>query len=312
MLEGTGGQEALRLARSSLSTGTLQTYGSSWAKFERFCVQEGQEALEKMTDVGFLARFLGAMHEGPERPIASSTLPGYLAAIRRVADDLGYPRPEHGLLTAVCTGLNKLSRTRQQVRIPVEAKDIITLCEYTRSAVAMRMTANRAALIQMTAACLLGFVCMFRRSTMKQLETVDLELRGDYLSVMIRYEKRQPLKRQLKIRGYAFKWFQEHQRWLSRPKPFDEAKALHGADIQRWLLLLLERANITPPAGMLYEWHSLRSGGCTAAYFAGVEMMTIRHHGGWKDDRTIQDHYVNFNHVCHEADRQLMAFLKPG
>jgi hypothetical protein len=263
-----------------------------------------------MTDVGCLARYMGQLYDEGK---AAGTVASYISAVRRVAVDLGNDRPEHGLLTAIGKGLKVLQSREDGIRIPIKALDIFKMYYFVRQAVDAGVVAKPRALIQAFGACLLGFAGMLRRSSMAGIKAEDLHIE-ETTTVVLRFEKGKDKVRRLGIRGFAGKWFKIHKAYLSQvvgKSPFEEALQFYGRDWQNLLLLLLERVDVAAPAGTRYQWHSLRAGGCTAAYFAGVDTFAIRKHGGWAAEKTLNS-YVDFSHSGGKADKYLMHFVQPG
>ena len=293
-----GALAAAQLLASGRRPGTLRSYEGKFDRFFRFCtdVQIGQgfPALSPMPATSSsVLLYLGWLQE--EDKVHARSLQPYMSAINQAHVDFGFPPPAVGQLVRLARrGFGEVEGESSALvrRIPLPAAvvmQILNLGLVTPSVLVLR-----------ACACLVVQFLWFARAD------TGIHLRQGHVGVgafgITLSERTKTIARHLAApmtRPCLAAWDPDGlilrllQRWLhARGTVSDDAffwalpeeaspEAWTSALINTWLQEILSVLQVQPPLGCSWSSHSLRSGGASAAFALGVDLLVIMNWGLW-------------------------------
>jgi integrase len=287
-------REARNFKRSAYAEGTKKTYRSQLKSYFKFCLEYSlcPIPVEQSTLIAYVAHLAGRISPG--------TIPGYLNVIRLLHMEAGLSNPlDHNWeLALVKKGINRLKGKPPIQKLPLTL-DILKLIFATLNP---KLPADAA----FWAAILIGFYGFLRKSTLlpdsqkptlgKFISREDvLDFSLEHFSIRIRHSKVIQFGQRVLILPYArvpvpslcpVRALLTHLGCSPLPKSSPlfnfrngpkEISLHHSVFVSR-LKSLLTRVGVNP---QLYSAHSLRRGGATFAFSAGLSPLQIKLRGDW-------------------------------
>jgi hypothetical protein len=288
-------REARNYKRSTYAEGTKKTYRSQLKSYFKFCLEFERNPIpvEQSTLLAYVAHLAG--------PISPSSIPGYLNVVRLLHMEAGLPNPleQNWELLLLKRGVN-----RQKGRPPVQKLPLtLDILRKIFHLLDTRLPADAAFWV----ALLVGFYGFLRKSTLlpecakpvpgKFISRADVTAFSlESFSLLIRHSKviqfgqrvltlpfsrvsdavLCPVRAMLVHLGCSL---------LSSTRPLfnyvnngSQEVSLHHAVFVVRLKSVLARVGIDPS---LYSAHSLRRGGATFAFAAGLSPLQIKQRGDW-------------------------------
>jgi hypothetical protein len=255
----------------------------------------------------------GTVHAGSLQP--------YLSAINSFHADLGLDRPAMGHIVHLARkGYGELEGTLepdQAARRPLPASAVWAFLR-------LGMSCSDMHILRMTACLVLQF-CFFARSD-TGARALESDISVDSSGLHWR-ERTKTLPRiepaTLTIPSTAssaapvLQLFSRYREALGcRPAdtplwmlPSDRQPP-RATSIDAWLQETLDLVHLSPPPGVKWSSHSLRSGGATAALSIGVDLASIAHWGLWKSLGSLQVYVDPLVAASPEADAFFGHLLK--
>ena len=288
-------RDARNYKKSAYAESTKKTYRSQLKSYFKFCVEFARYPIpvDQSTLLAYVAHLAGR--------ISPSSIPGYLNVVRLLHMEAGLDNPldQNWELLLLKRGIN-----RQKGKPPVQKLPLtLDILRKIYPLINPRLPSDAAFWV----ALLVGFYGFLRKSTLlpasakpadgKYISRADLiGLSLETFSILIRYSKviqfgqrvltlpfsrvsdpvLCPIRAMLVHLGLSplqpssplFNFVGEASREVS----------LHHAVFVSRLKLLLSRAGVDPT---LYSAHSLRRGGATFAFAAGLSPLQIKQRGDW-------------------------------
>lgn len=323
-----------RLTGSSLAPATHETYTNSWRSFLRFCDLHHRNPLPASAHT--LVLFVAFCFDRPQ-PLAPTTVAGYISAVRAVHVRQGLPPPaiDDNLLSLALRGYRReyksvaVALKPLRTRIPLRA----TTLAHILASVLLLADSCPLPLLRACAAVSLGFLFFCRAASLVNIRAADFELSTrdgmPFARVRLTHLKNSlapaPLVLLFRPGGlFAFIACQFWFRWLARRPAEDLLFALSAAEassmtaspstsVSAWLQQLLVRVQVHLQDHEFLASHSLRKGGATSAFLAGMSLDAIRHRGHWAAEKSFVDTYVDRSEEATQADLDLWSgMLPPG
>lgn len=297
-----GVQAARLLFAHSRRANTTTSYDGKWLKFVHFCTTV-------QTDAGFsplcacpassstVLAYLGWLLD--EGSVHAKSLQPYLSAINSFHADQGLDRPAVGHFVALARrGFDEIEGTldpNQATRQPLPASVAwAILC--------LGLSTPDMATLRLTTCVVLQFAFFARSDTGAQAQWGDVRL--DAFGLHWR-ERTKTLARtepatltvppSASVSPSILDLFQRYRDTIGPRSPDSplwmlpsECRQPRPASVEHWLQAALGILHITPPPGVSWSSHSLRSGGATAALSIGADVATIARWGLWKDLGSLQ------------------------
>jgi hypothetical protein len=305
---------------------TWESYDSKLRKFVNFCTvvvpAAGCEPLCPCpASQATVLAYLGFL-QGEDKVHAGSLQP-YLSSINQFHSDLGYDCPAIGSLVQLARrGFGELEgeldpdRRRRQALPAVHVWQIMLFGLASSNLHILR-----------TSACIVVQYIFFARGD-TSVQALEMDFRLDERGMHWR-ERTKTLAR-IDLATLSIPWPAQpgaSPHALVRkffdampPKPADsplwnlplETKPFASSIVSVWLLELLSLIGVSPPPGVLWSMHSLRSGGATAALSIGVDLSAIARWGLWKEISSVQAYVDALVRASAEAVAFFGHLLKPS
>lgn len=292
---------------------TRVTYSNAWKKFVTWCAREGRTPLPATAQT--LAEYVTYLCEqgvydrelGDYRGASIATIDQAIAVIRAAHHGAGYPnQPDTLAARKIVNGYARdlaeegRGGQREAKPITIEAlRRMIEVCDL-ETPIGLR---DRLTLV-------LGLALMGRRSELVNLNIADVRVVEEGLEVLVRFSKTdQTAKGELvaipagthpltnPVAAYQ-DWVQclaDHGitsgrllRSISKHGHIGEKLSTNA--VNAIVKKLAHAAGLDDPDA--YSAHSLRAGGATVAYAAGVPVSTIAKHGRWKPNSPVVFKYI--------------------
>ena len=293
-----GAMAAAHLLAHGRRPGTLNSYEGKFDRFFRFCTDvqasQGFPTLSPMPATSSsVLLYLGWLQE--EDKFHARSLQPYLSAINQAHVDFGFPPPAVGqLVRLVRRGFGEVEgETSAAVRrVPLPASVALRILR-------LGLDSPSATTIRACACLVVQFLWFARADT-------GIHLRDGHVGIgefgVTLTERTKTISRHLSApvtRPFHAGWDPDGlvlrllRRWLSVRGPVSQdayfwalpgealASAWTSALINGWLQEILSALGVTPPLGCAWTSHSLRSGGASAAFALGVELLVIMNWGLW-------------------------------
>lgn len=283
---------------------TWANYDSKWLKWVHYCTVVWPEAGHAPlcpcpADPAHVVAYLGWLCE-QDRVHASSLQP-YLSAINSFHADLGYSKPALGSIVALARkGFGELEGDLDPDRArrgPLPARVALLIVQF-----GLHSTSAHA--VRVCACIALQFAFFARSDTGINARAYDLLLdsfglhwrehtktlpRMHPATLSCPWPPSQPLLHQLLARFLALRGATapDAPLWRLQSDTYSPSQ-WRPALIDEWLQEALSWVDATPPPGVLWSSHSLRSGGATAALAIGVDPFTIARWGIWAAITSVQ------------------------
>ena len=307
---------------ASLAPTTVATYAKTWASFQRFCADNQLDPLPASTDtlLIWIATFAKRIP-----PLAPSTVRSHISCINtiHILNNLKPPSSSTAAFEYVMRGYAREyaaaalrgPQVRPQ-RLPLRAHHLAQVIHHvlTNQATVSLDTLRAAA----AAAC--GFLFLLRASSLVAVHATDIAITPDIINIAIRVAKNHISPQPILLYflptadGLAQDVFRLFSLWMQRRPPLPLLFQLSPAEffpvpstaVSTWLrhALLAAGLNSLSDTGS-FTSHSLRKGGATSAFLAGVPLATVRARGHWRADLTTLDHYIDQSQPRSEADAAL-------
>ncbi|MGW4476840.1 tyrosine-type recombinase/integrase [Nonomuraea sp. NPDC004354] len=281
---------------------TRRSYTRQWQNFVRWCAHHGRTPLVATPET--LAEYVAELCD---REMAPATIDQAIATVRAAHRTAGHPKtPDTGPALLVLRGYKREraengQRNQRQappVLIP-ELRQMIEACDLTTA----RGLRDRLLLV-------LGLALMGRRSELVALMVSDVLETSEGLEVTIRTSKTDkdsrgetiaipagahPLTNPVAALADWVACLADHGvtdgRLLRRiDRHGNIGESLSDSSVNTILRDLAAAAEL--PNAEAYTAHSLRAGGATVAYAAGVPVQTIAKHGRWDPQSPVVLRYI--------------------
>lgn len=315
------------LLAASVSDGTYRSYRSAWCQFADFCKQARLCALPASEDT--VLRWIASL-TARSVPLAPQTVLSYISAVRFVHERHSHPFPPAASFARFHEGYRRLhenfllrAATPRPRRLPLPATTLQTLLRSAGGLQPAPLSVLRA-----VAAIAIGFVTFARGSSLALLRAADVDLsvqtrvtckfrlvknRQPSTPLVIFFQARDKLSRLLLL--VLRLWNQRRPNmplWLQLPGEAAPAPARASDLVSSWLQAACEYADVQAPSDGFYASHSLRKGGASSAYRAGVPFELIRRRGDWRQAATAFDLYIDGSQPASLADRELWSAYTSG
>ena len=331
------GRLASRLVGASLSPTSYQSYGSALGQFVRFCAEEGTEPLD--ASLATVLRFTAWLAR--RGTVGASSLQPYYSAINRfLQDHLRQPVAHGPLLSAARRGLalQQVDTRPDPVRVALPAEAALAILRAAQAGLeGARWTCEGLPGLQLLRAqvmTVVNFLFLHRASTSTHCKTGDLVVDSRAVTLypaFLKGKRRDPAGRKpvytLPVRHQpevaallrAYILGREHLASSMRvavPEMFwvlpGERVTPGAALVTQWLQVACASVGAAPPPGFTWSSHSLRKGGATAAYHAGVPLGTIRYLGAWAKHSAVVNDYIDFAAQNTPAGAFFFGWLTPA
>lgn len=295
-----------------LRTSSLRTYNNHFNHFARFCRAQDVEAVP--TGVRSVARYIAWCFSSSSSPPAPTTMASRLSVIAKAHKDNGYPSPTHhpeiarlmrayhNLVSSLLAQLPVWERRPQ--RQPLSFPHFLQiLCLVANPQLSLP-------LLRSVAAVAVGFVTLARGRALWSLGKDDIT--GGTSEVVVRFRggkhrpdtyMRRVVYRKNDNSPTSVLVLSAIELWKCRRPDFPRFFQLPGEEEQladqsamyvtTWVREAVAAAQINLPTHQMLSSHSLRKGGTTSAFLAGVNLALLRHLGDWRKDTDMLDTYVD-------------------
>lgn len=324
LLEPTGEhREAfLRLVRSSLKDSTWTHYLFVWKRFVVFC----QSRRESFLPASFSSLLAYLSHLLNQDRVHGKSIESHVSAINKIHVLLGFPAPASGALWKVMfKGFVQLTARKGVIattRIPVPASLVYQLVQGLLRSLAA--SAISLPLLRRFAAVVHGFIFMERASSVVAVRCCDLEVTDGFVNYVQQFAKGQSQldeKRVFSVPLAYAPWLgtlittllrrmSEAGKSLEALAYFEDGLGTASAWMAENLRLAARVCQRSPPVGASWLGHSLRSGGATAAYVAGVPLAAIQLWGGWQPMSQVINRYIRVSAESFDDVEFIFTFLK--
>lgn len=292
---------ASALARIDGSTpnNTQRCYAGQWERYSAWCAAQGRVAVPTTSET--IAEYVAHLADLDRAP---ATITQALAAIRALHREAGAQLPDSAMARKILRGhrrnrTQKGLRTRQAPPITIEILRLMVATCDLNTVVGQR---DRVLLV-------IGWTLMGRRSELAALNLNDVTETLDGLEILIRYSKtdQDGIGAVVAIPGGAHEdtdpvrvireWRAVlAQRGITSGKLLRSVRGYQiGPEINpRVLWKIVKRIAVRAkiPNAQAFSTHSLRAGGATSAYKAGVPVAVIAEHGRWAPNSPVVLSYI--------------------
>lgn len=288
--------------RDGVAANTKRAYIRQWGQFVDWCAQHGRTSLPATAHT--LTEYVGRLCDDG---LAPATIEQAISAVRTNHAVAGYEdQPE---TKAVKMALRQYKRERASNGMRGQRESPPVTIDALRAMVGVCDLSTRAG-VRDRITLVLGLALMGRRSELAALTVDDVRETGEGIEVTIRTSKTDkeskgetiaipqgthPLTNPVAaLRDWLVVLHeigQQDGRLLrSVDKYGNVGKSLSTDGINRIVRKLALEAKI--PSAENYTAHSLRAGGATVAYAAGVPVSVIAKHGRWRPDSPVVLKYI--------------------
>jgi hypothetical protein len=335
-LEGVPADQAdaiIETLRCSLQPGTIESYGSHFARFVRFCSGQPDSPCPLPATTTTVLRWLSQDVCRDHRVHADSLQP-YLSALNRIHADIGFDRPAVGpLITQFRHGrahqyTSGGQRKAQRVYLPPDAVERAMVW-------ALELDVEEAdweLLQRFRAACavVFAFVFGYRGASGAGVRACDVRRSDAGITLSLAREKGKAAQRWARsitvppgavpgLEELLYKWEEvrgdasgETASYFAFDFETEARSGFTSRALDTWLQLILSELNLRPPDGEAWSGHSLRKGAASGMAALGVSLDRICFVGGWSIRSAAVRDYIDPTCPCTPACRRFYGWLLPG